>query len=128
MTAGSEPDLYRWRAVIALDEAELPEANPRPLAAWARGRMAGWPSGDDDAPRPYEHVGVIVAATGAVLAETRQHERDNRLYEVVLDARSVSLSVGMNELRRRTGAPVAYVRGWQVCKAAVPLHLRGPRS
>lgn len=71
----SEPDLYHWRAVIALEDAEFPQADPHPLAAWARGRMADWPNGADGAPYPYEHVGVIVSATGAVLAETKQRAR-----------------------------------------------------
>lgn len=124
----SEPDLCHWRALIALDEAELPEADPRPLAAWARERRAFWLESDQDAPRPWEHRGVIVAATGAVLAPTEQNPKGSRMYDVLLDGQPVSLGPAMFELRRRTGGPVAHVRGWQVCVGAVPLHLRGPRS
>lgn len=123
----SEPDLCHWRAVIALEDAELFGADPHPLPAWAREHMASGPDSDQHAPRPWEHRGVIVAATGQLLAATEQNPKGSRMYDALLDGGPVSLSPAMFELRRRTGGPVAHVRGWQVCVGAVPLHLRGPR-
>lgn len=104
-------DTFYLRSVAALAAAELPDADPRPVAQWAREAAATRRRG----------IGVIVAESGELLAPTfRLPMNGSDPYAVNIEGRPVGLSQAMSMARSQSGGVVAHIRVWEVCEGAVP--------